>query len=113
VTTARRYVNETVELLAGHAPRLREAVRDAKKAGYAYVVGDGTLIPIDRVAADRLFYSGKHKRHGMKLQVIATPRAISCGCRGRCRDRCTTRRPSGCDTRSHMMSECADWRAGP
>ena len=34
---------------------------------------DGTLIPIDRVAADRPFYSGKHRRHGMNLQVIATP----------------------------------------
>jgi DDE superfamily endonuclease len=34
---------------------------------------DGTLIPIDRVAADRPFYSGKHQKHGMNLQVIADP----------------------------------------
>ena len=34
---------------------------------------DGTLIPIDRVAADRPFYSGKHQKHGMNLQVIAAP----------------------------------------
>lgn len=34
---------------------------------------DGTLILIDRVAADRPFYSGKHKRHGMNVQVIASP----------------------------------------
>ena len=40
---------------------------------YAYVVLDGTLIPIDRVAADRPFNSGKHKRHGMNPQVIASP----------------------------------------
>jgi hypothetical protein len=72
-TTAWRYVNETVALLAARAPKLRQAVREAKKAGYAYVVVDGTLIPIDRVAADRPFYSGKHKRHGMNLQVIASP----------------------------------------
>jgi hypothetical protein len=39
----------------------------------AYVIIDGTLIPIDRVAADRPFYSGKHKRHGVNLQVIASP----------------------------------------
>jgi hypothetical protein len=71
--TAWRYVTETVALLAARAPKLRKAVRDAKKAGYAYVVLDGTLIPIDRVAADRPFYSGKHKRHGMNLQVIASP----------------------------------------
>jgi hypothetical protein len=71
--TAWRYVSETVALLAARAPKLGKAVRDAKKAGYAYVVLDGTLIPIDRVAADRPFYSGKHKKHGMNLQVIASP----------------------------------------
>ena len=71
--TAWRYVNETVALLAARAPKLRTAVRDADKAGHAYVVLDGTLIPIDRVAADRPFYSGKHKKHGMNLQVIASP----------------------------------------
>ena len=37
------------------------------------MVLDGTLIPIDRVAADRPFYSGKHRKHGMNLQVIASP----------------------------------------
>ena len=50
--TAWRYVKEAVALLAARAPKLRKAVRDAKKAGYAYVVVDCTLIPIDRVAAD-------------------------------------------------------------
>jgi hypothetical protein len=44
-----------------------------EEKGYAYVVLDGTLIPIDRVAAGRPFYSGKHKKHGMNLQVIASP----------------------------------------
>ena len=63
-TTAWRYVNETAGLLAARAPKLRTAVRDAVKAGYAYVVLDGTLIPVDRVAADRPFYSGKHKGTG-------------------------------------------------
>jgi hypothetical protein len=73
LATAWRYVEETTALLAARAPKLRQAVRDAKKAGHAYVIIDGTLIPIDRVAADRPFYSGKHKRHGMNLQVIASP----------------------------------------
>ena len=71
--TAWRYVNETVALLAARAPKLRRALRDANDTGYAYVVIDGTLIPIDRVAADRPFYSGKHRKHGMNLQVIASP----------------------------------------
>ena len=73
LATAWRYVEETTALLAARAPKLRQAVRDAKRAGHAYVIIDGTLIPIDRVAADRPFYSGKHKRHGMNLQVIASP----------------------------------------
>ncbi len=34
---------------------------------------DGTLLPTDRIAADRPFYSGKHKRHGMNVQVLADP----------------------------------------
>jgi len=72
-TTAWRYVTEVVALLAARAPKLRQAVREAQKAGYAYVILDGTLIPIDRVAADRPFYSGEHKKHGMNLQVIASP----------------------------------------
>jgi hypothetical protein len=72
-TTAWRYVGGVVGLLAARAPKLRQAVRDAKRAGHAYVVLDGTLIAIDRVAADRPFYSGKHKHHGMNLQVISSP----------------------------------------
>jgi hypothetical protein len=67
--TAWRYVNETVALLAARAPKLRTAVRDAKKAGHAYVVVDGTLVPI-------------------ALTVM------SCGCPGRCLARCMTRRRS-------------------
>ena len=32
---------------------------------------DGTLIPIDRVHDQKPYYSGKHRRHGMNVQVIA------------------------------------------
>jgi hypothetical protein len=71
--TAWRYVHETVALLAARSPKLDTALRAAKRAGHAFVVIDGTLIPIDRVAADRPFYSGKHRKHGMNLQVIASP----------------------------------------
>jgi len=72
-TTAWQYVNEVTELLAARAPKLRQAVRGAKRAGHAYVIPDGTLVPVDRVARDKPFYSGKHKKHGMNLQVIASP----------------------------------------
>jgi hypothetical protein len=71
--TAWRYVAETVALLAARSPKLHQALAQAKDARRAYVVIDGTLIPVDRVAADRPFYSGKHRRHGMNLQVISAP----------------------------------------
>ena len=71
--TAWRYARETIILLAGRAPKLPVALAAARKAGHAFVVPGGTLIPIDRVAADRPFYSGKHRRHGMNLQVISSP----------------------------------------
>jgi DDE superfamily endonuclease/Helix-turn-helix of DDE superfamily endonuclease len=71
--TAWRYATETVRLLAARAPKLRPALAAVKKAGHAFVVIDGTLIPVDRLAADRPFYSGKHNKHGMNLQVISSP----------------------------------------
>ena len=40
-------------------------------AHLAYAILDGTLIPIDRVANQKPYYSGKHKRHGVNAQVIA------------------------------------------
>jgi hypothetical protein len=70
-TTAYRYVAEAVDLLAALAPTLADAVRTASTK--AYVLLDGTLLPIDRVAADRPFYSGKHKKHGMNVQVLTDP----------------------------------------
>jgi DDE superfamily endonuclease/Helix-turn-helix of DDE superfamily endonuclease len=71
--TAWRYVTETTRLLGARAPKLGAALRAVKRAGHALVVIDGTLIPVDRVAKDRPFYSGKHTKHGMNLQVISSP----------------------------------------
>ncbi|TDC77487.1 IS5/IS1182 family transposase [Actinomadura sp. 7K507] len=72
-TTAWRYVNETVDALAARSPKLGTALAKAVKDGLPYLVLDGTLISIDRVAADRPYYSGKHRRHDMNLQVLAAP----------------------------------------
>jgi hypothetical protein len=71
--TAWRYVNETAALLAARSPGLRKALRQAGQDKLAHLVLDGTLIAADRLARDRPFYSGKHRRHGMNLQVIAGP----------------------------------------
>ncbi|MEV5129107.1 transposase family protein [[Kitasatospora] papulosa] len=71
ISTAYRYVVEAVELLAALAPTLAAAVSAA--ATKACVILYGTLLPIDRIAADRPFYSGKHKKHGMNVQVLTDP----------------------------------------
>ncbi len=39
----------------------------------AFVISDGTLLPTDRIAADTPYYSRKHKRHGMNVQVLTDP----------------------------------------
>ncbi|MBT2398744.1 transposase family protein [Streptomyces sp. ISL-100] len=71
VATAYRYIREAVEVLAVLAPSLTEAMKSARTK--AFVLLDGTVLPIDRVAADTPYYSGKHKRHGMNVQVLTDP----------------------------------------
>ena len=73
VATAHRYVTEVIALLADLAPDLREAMRIAQRK--AYLILDGTLAPIDRLsgANDRLYYSGKHHRHGVNIQFLTDP----------------------------------------
>lgn len=62
-------------MLAALAPTLEQAIAVAVKK--AYIVLDGTLLRIDRVAMasknDRLYFCGKHKAHGVNVQVIADP----------------------------------------
>lgn len=70
-TTVYRYVAEAVEVLAASAPDLAAASRTATRR--AFVILDGTLLPIDRIAAGRPYYLGKHRKHGMNVQVIADP----------------------------------------
>ncbi|GAA4782018.1 hypothetical protein GCM10023329_34630 [Streptomyces sanyensis] len=71
IATVYRYISEAVEVLAGLAPSLAEAMRTIREK--AFVILDGTLLPIDRIAADTPYYSGKHKRHGMNVQVLTDP----------------------------------------
>ena len=69
VATAWRYVQEAMSLLATAADDLATAMRRIRRLAYAIL--DGTLIPIDRVADQKPYYSGKHKHHGVNVQVIA------------------------------------------
>jgi hypothetical protein len=74
-TTVFGYVQEALEVLAALAPSLRDAVAVAVRK--AFVILDGTLLRIDRVGMgsgrDRPYFSGKHKAHGVNVQVIADP----------------------------------------
>ncbi|MFE5947497.1 transposase family protein [Streptomyces sp. NPDC056480] len=69
--TAWRYASEPPDVLAAWAPGLHEALTGLGEGDH--VIVDGTLIPIDRIAADEPYYSMKHRRHGMNVQVIARP----------------------------------------
>ncbi|MFJ5303422.1 transposase family protein [Streptomyces sp. NPDC088350] len=71
IATVHRYIREAVEALAALAPSLAEVMKTIRTK--AFVILDGTLLPIDRIAADTPYYSGKHKRHGMNVQVLADP----------------------------------------
>ncbi len=71
IATACRYRREASDILAAQAPSLAGAVQAAR--GLAFVILDGTLLPVGRVAADRPYHSEKHKRHGMNVQVLTDP----------------------------------------
>ncbi|GAA3048362.1 transposase family protein [Streptomyces glomeratus] len=72
IATVYRYIHEAVDVLAAIAPPLASAMITACRK--AFVILAGTLLPIDRIAVDRPFYSGKHNKHGMNVQVIADPK---------------------------------------
>ncbi|MGH4036196.1 transposase family protein [Actinomycetota bacterium Odt1-20B] len=71
IATVCRYIREAVDVLSALAPSLADAMETIRAK--AFVILDGTLLPIDRIAADTPYYSGKHKRHGMNVQVLADP----------------------------------------
>jgi hypothetical protein len=73
VATVYRYIRETVDLLAAQAPSLTAAVWRLAWTFHNYAIVDGTVIRTDRLAADRPFYSGKHRHHGINLQALTDP----------------------------------------
>lgn len=73
VATAFRYVRETTGLLAAQAPTLTSALWQLTWTGNNFAILDGTVIRIDRIAANKPYYSGKHKHHGINLQGLTDP----------------------------------------
>ena len=73
------YRDEGIAALAARRPSLHGALLAAKAAGHAHVIVDGTLIATDRPGTPGptpgvdLWWSGKHKRPGGTIQVVAAP----------------------------------------
>ncbi|GGP16660.1 transposase family protein [Nonomuraea glycinis] len=69
--------HQTLNYVAGvirrHRKSMRSVWRRLNPGQQALLVLDGTLIHTDRTKADRPYFSGKHRVHGMNVQVIASP----------------------------------------
>ncbi|MGV9387400.1 transposase family protein [Nonomuraea sp. NPDC003707] len=83
--TAYRYIAEGIDVLAAQAPDLHDALNRAQADGLAYVILDGTLIPIDRCAEQIMsvkgepidaWYSGKDHQHAGNLQALSAPSGL-------------------------------------
>lgn len=84
-STAYRYKDEGVEVLAAQAPDLAEAMGKAADQGVSYVILDGTLISSDRCTDKKTsvkgkiidkWYSGKAHEHAGLVQGIMNPDGI-------------------------------------
>ncbi|MFD1534834.1 transposase family protein [Pseudonocardia aurantiaca] len=108
--TAWRYVDETLDVLAAWAPGLHEALTGLGKGDY--VIVDGTLIPIDRIAADEPYCSKNHRKQPEHYQQFnrdhARQRAFAQLKSWRIlrRARCSTRRISTIVQAVHTLLTC-------
>jgi hypothetical protein len=118
VGTADAYVHQVTDLLARKAPGLTRALREADDEN---VLVDGTLAECDRVGDGRSDYSGKHRRHGVNLQVITGPEGklvwISRPLPGRTHDLTAARRhrivATGARLKIPALADLAHTGAGP
>lgn len=84
IATAYRYLHQGLDVIADRAPTLEEVLERAHADGLAYLCLDGTLVPTDRVAGatprgNDTCYSGKNRRFGGNVQVIADPSGFPLG----------------------------------
>jgi hypothetical protein len=71
--TAWRYLTRTVALLAARAPKSSQALAATWDVGHAYPVLDGPLSSYRPGGRRPPSCSGKHRRHGMDEQAVASP----------------------------------------
>ncbi|WET78543.1 transposase family protein [Amycolatopsis sp. QT-25] len=101
VATVCRYLRETIDLLAQRAPSLTAALWQLAWSHNNYAILDGTVIRTDRIAANKPYYSGKHRHHGINLQALTDPYGrllwISDGLPGATNDTTAARHHRICD----------------
>ena len=74
VGTAHNYVREAVDLLARRGRSLLAAVWTFAWTWSNFLILDGTVVRTNRIRAhNKLYYSGKHKHHGVNLQGLMDP----------------------------------------
>ena len=87
-STAYRYLDEVIEVLAARAPGLQEALERALSEGAPYLILDGKIVDTDRCrekTASRkgktidVWYSGKTHDFGGNIQALFYPSGIRCG----------------------------------
>ena len=80
--TAYRYRDEVIDVLAGQAPDLRQALQRAHQDGLPHLILDGTIIESGRCREPALsargevtglWYSGKAHAHGGNIQAVFAP----------------------------------------
>jgi len=84
-STAYRYLDEVIDVLAARAPGLREALERALAGGTPYVILDGKIVDTDRCRQKTvsrkgkvidLWYSGKTHDFGGNIQALFYPSGI-------------------------------------
>ena len=83
--TAYRYLDEAIQVLAGQAPGLREALERAREQGMPHLILDGKVVAADRLKEKTIsrkgreidrWYSGKAHGFGGNIQALFTPGGI-------------------------------------
>ncbi len=84
-STAYRYLDEVIEVLAARAPGLQEQLERALAAGAPYLILDGKVVDADRCREKTLsrkgktidlWYSGKTRDFGGNIQALFYPSGI-------------------------------------
>ena len=81
-STAYRYIDEVIEVVAAHAPGLQEQLEPAMEEGVPYLILDGKVVDTDRCREKTVnrkgkvidwWYAGKAHDFGGNIQALFNP----------------------------------------